>query len=694
MHDYGLRVLRFLHISAYAGADITHPEERFLRRMDAFVQMCQRHGIAAFPCMHDWMGGIAIPTDVLERQSRFAAILAERYRDVPGFIIDVENEADAALNDNAELRGMFNDYLKQVCGGDEAALRGVWGQAATFGAVPYTGPPAPTGWEDLRWLDTNLFRRQLVARWFEANCGAMRAEDKRHAITDEYYLLPGGDAGAANRWCDFINIHAYWLDQPAQLKYYDHSAEGMGFGVGEFSRRSHPSFSEQGGWGWAPETEVRRWYADLLHCDLGAGGSFACNWDWKDMESCIFPWGLTYPCDLTPKGQLHVMSALAQTLGRLPLTYAPPRTYVVIPDTQVLAGTAAEWAPALRCIELLLHCGVPFGVLHDTNLERLPAEARAVFYPCPYALTDAAYGRLLDFVRRGGTLYVSGDISYDDRRRRTKADRLAELCGVTDGGPLCPPGQAPDDAADVQPRAEGVPAMRAAACLKLQPAGAEVLAEAGGLPVLLRNGLGQGQVILCADPLELRGGPADTGLYRYVLGRAGVATLALEPAAADVTVMLPPQKTGRLAVLKDDRREGEARQVGIAGAHVGLSPGRWAMVCWDAGGRPIAAEGVGGFTAGGLTCRAGDDPVIAVALGGPLGGAREHFIASLPIIHDAYAPIKMAFEGKGLAGATFSAGEWRGGKWHGLRRLKPKAEGGGLVFEDWPSGVVVRVTRG
>lgn len=692
MRDFGLRVLRVLHISAYAG-ELTNPDEKFLRRWDAFVQMCQRHGIAVFPTMHDWLGGISIPTDVLEKQCRFAAILAERYRDVPGFIINIENEAPVEANDHPELRGLYNEFLRELYGGDEAALKKTWGEQAAFGALPFTYPPDPGGFHDLRWLDLNLFRRRLVERWFAANCGAMRAVNTRHAITDEYYLLPGGDAGPSNRHCNFVNIHCYWLDQPAQLKYYDHSAEGMGFAVGEFSRRSHPSFAEQGGWGWAPEKEVRRWYWHLVHACVGAGGSLACNWDWKDMESCIFPWGLLYPCDLVPKGQMHVFSALAHCLDKLRLAYAPPQVYLLLPDYHILGGKEHEWPPALRAIDALLRCGVPFGVLHDMNIGKLPAGARVVFYPAPFAASDETYRRLVEFVRAGGTLYISGDLSYDERRQRNHVERLAELCGVQDGGVVYEPDQAPVQVGPLEPAAEGLPTFDAAPCVKLAPAGAEVLARAAGQPVLFRHALGRGQVFYLADPIELRTTP-DRTLYRYVLTKAEAKMMIPDPDAPDVTVMLPSQKEGGLAVLYDGRAEGPVRGVSFWGARLGLAPRGWGLLAWDASGRSYAIEGTGVLSCEGFRCATAEDPVFAVSLDGrPLADAREILMVSIPIAHDAHAPVEITVRLAGAERLLASAGEYVGGQWRELKRLSPRTENGAAVFDAWPSGVLVRLSR-
>ncbi len=689
MHDWGLRVLRVLHISHFAG-DLADPDEKFLRRMDALVYMTQRHGLVLFPCMHDWLGGISIPDDVLRLEARFAQILAERYRHVPGIIIDIENEAGVAANDHPELRAMFNDFLRELYRGDEAALKRTWGQDARFGQVPFKRPPVGRKWGDLRWLDLNLFRRRLVERWLRANVEAMRAVDRRHAITDEYYLLPAGDAGAANRFCDFVNIHCYTIDRPEQLKYYDHSAEDMGFAVGEFSRRSHPSFVH--GWGWASEPEVRRWYMHLVCACLGAGGSLACNWDWKDMESCIFPWGLVYPCDLVPKGQFYVFRALSETLRHLKLTYAPPRVYVLIPDIHALAGPDdhAGWPPARRCIKALLQLGVPFGVLHDTNIAKLPAEARVVFYPSPFALGDETFRALADFVRRGGTLYISGDLSYDERLRRTRAGRLAELCGVEDRGPIYPPDALPEQQPTVDVQTGGLDRLTAAPCVKVRPGAATVLATAGPVPALLENRVGGGRVIFCTAPLELFDGGPPPQLYSFVLRRGGVRPIEVGGNDGRLVVMLRPQRQGQIAAIYRDDADTPA-EVSLLGARVRIVPRNWAIVATDAAGEPYVLAGQGLVAGGGLEVHLAQDEPVLVAADGAFTNAGEITMCIVPIHVDPYDSVSVTLKWRRAAnGVRVEAGEIAGGRWRALVYCKAQQASGAWKFSA-PAGLILRI---
>jgi len=694
MRDWGLRVLRVLHISHFAG-DLEKPEEKFLRRMDALVYLCQRQGIILFPCMHDWLGGIAIDAEVLRKESRFAQILAERYRDVPGIIIDVENEAAVGTSDIPELRTGFNDFLRESYGGDEAALKADWGDEAAFGQVPFARPSTTEGWTDVRGYLVNEYRRRLVDRWLASNVEAMREVDKRHAITDEYYLLPGGDAGKANRYCDFVNIHCYGIDAPAELKFYDHSAEGMGFSVGEFSRRSHPSFKN--GWGWAPDPEVRRWYLHLVHACLGAGGFMVCNWDWKDMESGIFPWGLVYPCDLTPKSQFYIFRAASEFLSQVRLDYADPEVYVLIPDRHLVgAGGEHGWAPVRRCLELLERAGVPFGVLHDTNVEKLPTAAKVVFYPCPFVLDDETYARIERFVREGGTLYVSGDLSYDERRQRSKTSRLADLCGVEDGGVVYLPDKQPEDRPAARPASaaaqeQGLGEFPAAACVRVKPGAAEVLAMAGDQPALLRHALGQGQVFFCTDPLEYHAGLAQRDLYRYVLGRAGVEWL--DVGDENLVVMLPPQREGRLAVAYNDAGEGDASPR-LPGVTLRVTPRNWGLVAWNGKGEAYAIEGLGQVSAGEFRCVADAEncPVMVAAQDGSLETARGYTVVVVPIDLEPYQPTVIKVRLPALPNPRGTYGEYVEGQWRALGELKIReTEPSGWREIEVPAGLICRI---
>lgn len=692
MRDWGLRVLRVLHISHFAG-DLANPDDKFLRRLDALVYMCQRYGIILFPCMHDWLGGISIPDAVLAQEARFAQILARRYKDVPGMIIDIENEARAAANDHPELRAMFNDFLRQVYAGDEAALRKTWGDKARFGQVPFRWPPKPESWTDLRYLDINLFCRRLVTRWLKANVEAMRAGGTRHAITDEYYLLPAGDAGRANKFCDFVNIHCYGIDHPASLKYYDHSAEGRGFAVGEFSRRSHPSFRH--GWGWAPEPEVRRWYYHLLHAALGAGGSMACNWDWKDLEACIFPWGLVHTSDLVPKSQLHVMRAVSSLFSRLELSYEPPEVYVVVADLHALGSPddRAGWPPARRCIDALLRCGVRFGVIHDANIDQLPDAARVIFYPVPFTLSDQTFSYLEQFLRRGRrVLYISGDIAYDERRQRTRASRIAHLTAgtITDAGPRYAPGEGPDNPPTLHWRIRNTAELRGWPAMTPRTRGAKVIATAAGEPAIVTADVAQSRVFFCAVPLELYDQPGLASLYRRVLEDAGVAMVA-PVQDGNTIVMVPPLRSGQLVLAYRSKGHGPT-ELGLPGACLHLEPGFWALLARDAKGRAYAADAYGQLELDSVTCTVAPPmPVLLWTSDGGLADSTECTLATLPVEQEMYSDVEVTLKVPGCRRANVSFGEISGGRWRRLGRVPTRSGAGKGAFSfTVPGGTLVR----
>ena len=60
----------------------------------------------------------------------------------------------------------------------------------------------------------------------------------------------------------------------------------------------------------------------------------------------------------------------------------------------------------------------------------LPSEAKAVVWPMPYCPNDESVAYVEAFVRNGGSLYISGDIRYDEDRRPTRTERMIRLCGV------------------------------------------------------------------------------------------------------------------------------------------------------------------------------------------------------------------------------------------------------------------------
>ncbi len=281
--------------------------------------------------------------------------------------------------------------------------------------------------------------------------------------------------------------------------------EGKSFSVGEFGAKAHPTWPLGGSF-----TTIEGgidWFLRVGHYALGMGASHIANWDWKDMSDCIFPWGINHPCDGVPKDILLAYRSQSMFFRDIQPKYEEPELYFLVPDSHRLGGQAKRLTEAImNGIDLLLGCHVDFNVINEYSLHKLPESAKAIIYPVPFCPSDATYHLVRDFVREGGILYLSGDISYDEYRNRTRLDRLEELCGVR-------------YLEEKYPNISG--SHEPGPCIRVEPTTAEIVSRSDdGTPVIVTNSFGKGRVYYCADPIEFH---ADSpGVYRQFLDFADV----------------------------------------------------------------------------------------------------------------------------------------------------------------------------
>jgi hypothetical protein len=205
-------------------------------------------------------------------------------------------------------------------------------------------------------------------------------------------------------------------------------------------------------------------------------------------------------------------------------------------------------------------------------------------------------------VQRGGVLYLSGDVSYDSLRQRTRTARLQELCGVEFAGENYPNinyrKRSPRKVGAAN--GSGWPEWTGAPGIRIQPAGAQVLAvDEAGAPVVTEYQLGKGRVIFSSDPVELHA-PALTSpdghqVYAALLRQMGVQAETVEPSGSRLHLFRTATETGdsvRVLVNYDPGREvRDVRLPSPAGEITLTLPARRPGVAvTDASGRLIAAE--------------------------------------------------------------------------------------------------------
>ncbi len=524
-------------------------QEQLFRKVDGVVQLAQKYDQVYFPGL--LIGYNAATSDAeLAVQRSYCRDFAQRYGGVAGLIYYLNGDYRCELSD--AVTPQWNEFLRARYGSD-AKLREAWGRSAPgqpLGQIPAEDyHDWEQTWDDVSAYDRNGFRAWLLRRWNRTLISGIREFDTSHPTSGEFYQVPhsGVDLPAGIDGLDLANFGFFekpgadLAKFPALCLYHDQRARGKSNGPGEYGVKTHPAWGDGKDYGYHT-ARTREQAIDLFlaipHYALGLGASRIHNWCWKDDAHRVFPWGMVYPDDSVPKDTAYVHRNLSLLFRHFAPIYEAPEVYVLTPDSHRLGG--AKWKVIdgiLTSIELALATHVQnLGTLNEQWLE-IPKTAKAIFYPLPFCPPDEAYAKVLNWVKSGGVLYLSGDISYDEFRRRSRKARLEELCGVRFVAErYANIAVNPTDAAD-QP------------CLRVEATSAQVLQHASdGLPLLVEHRVGRGRVVFITDPVELHSPPArrakDLALYHRVLETAGVAPLAVAPDDPRLHVMGVPLRGG------------------------------------------------------------------------------------------------------------------------------------------------------
>ncbi|HIE52429.1 MAG TPA: hypothetical protein EYP85_11775 [Armatimonadetes bacterium] len=552
--DFGLHVYENLQ---YRPSDYRFTEAQW-RQLDGLIQLAQKY-------QQVYMAGLLIGHNVvvsaaeLAQQREFCRAFAERYREVPGLIYYLNGDFRLQM-DNAppDIQRLYHEFLRERYGTEES-LREAWSQNPPEEKWEQLPPrlPRTMGWTDGRAFDYRQFLLFLTRRWVQALCGSIRATGASQPLTAEYYSRPFGglDVRRTIDGLDIGNIGYFDLPHrdlemfPAVFKFIDQRISGKSLNVGEFGVKTHEAWKpEYGGHGYhlyRTEAEQQELFLGLAHYALGLGGSKIQNWCWKDARETIFPWGLNYP-DLVPKDVLYTYRNLSLLFQPWEVVYEPPPVWFLIPTNHRLGAGGDRVRDALYlALRRLLAAHVNFGVLSEPELSLLPEAAQVLLYPLPYCPDEATYEAVKQFVRRGGRLYVSGDLSYDVQRRPTRQERLRELCGV-----------------EIVGVEEGeVPRVRVRATTARSLAGEG--REAGEVQVFVHR-YGAGRVFYTPEPWELylAERPEEENLYRDFLGWAGVCPIGVSPDEPWLHVFtLPTRKGETLTVLFNADERGPQQEV-------------------------------------------------------------------------------------------------------------------------------------
>jgi len=611
MEASGLRMLRVLHFSPFAaenplrfrelGMDVLKGRpEAFLRKTDALVQLAQKHGVAIFLTLHDWMP-IELSDEELDLQRDWARFWAERYRHVPGIIYDVQNEPSIR-------------QLVDVKPGD---------------------------WHDAKVLDANLARVDILNRWIKANVEGVKQGDPDALVTVGYLqMIEPADKLLGARHVDFNNMH-YHSAVPAfaaMMKLTDRRFDGKSFSLGEFGARESHDARTHGHEGTMPDESISR-FLTMTHESFGMGASFALNWDWKDLDGCVFPWGLVHACDLVDKRLLPAYRNMSLFMERLRPRYRDPGVYLLVPDSHRLgAGGGRAHAAIGATISGLFSSHTDFNVINEFDLDRLPKQCRTIVWPVPYCPSDEAFARVVEFVEGGGRLYVSGDVGYAPNRERTRTDRFAKL-GLADPGEHPPLGEIPE----------------------------------GRSSEIQRGNVGSGRVFYVPRPIELQRGPIVETLREF-LDFAEEKRIQVEPDDPEVYVFHVPLEDGAATVLSN--RADARRTIRLADAELTIDANYTGLIAVDGRGQVTSVECSGKSTFAGRPVTSGDAHVMLTSL----DGLDIHHSKRLMLLPITPGTLTVHTEAEWTE-PTLHVGQYAGSKWETLKTIPLEVHSGTITIK-------------
>ena len=566
------------------------PTEAWWRWIDAMLLNVQGVGGAFFPGMLIF-SNTAVNDKDLADQEAYVRSFALRYKDAPGIMYYLNGDLELHDPNLPDLQRLYNQYLADKYGSNEA-LRHAW---------KISPPEAPIGkltirrgsadWRDVRTLDDFRFRTQVVRRWLNAMHDSIRQVDQQHPVTAEFYQTPvsGIDLLTALGKLELANF-GYFNEKeedfyrfPQTCKFLDQSMRGKGINVGEFGVKTHPAWLATGYYIEArTEAYEQAYFLAIAHYGFALGASKIQNWCWKYPADLPFEWGINYPNELAPRDVRYFYRNSGLMFRQLRPRYESSETVVLLAGDNRMGGQGGRIVEGqLNGIRLLLDQRLRFSTLADEYVDSLPENVKTIFYPLPYCPSEKIVQRLIEFVEKGGQLYISGDLCYDSLRQRTQVDRLKDLCGLQFVSQRFPNIEYQHGALPAEPDGSGWPAYVAAPGIVTRLAGAKSLLRAkDGTPIVTEFERGRGRVIFSADPIELHGDPRYQpyahSFYRQLLGTLGLAGAQLEPSGAPVHCFeVPSQDARQIVVLVNHDQANPARNLTlqVADRRVRLSLG-------------------------------------------------------------------------------------------------------------------------
>ena len=272
-------------------------------------------------------------------------------------------------------------------------------------------------------LDYRLFAQDMFIRWTQQMTTAVRSNSNPHQLItvgqDEAGLGDSPNIQFFAPHVDFTSLHNWWANDDLVWD----SVLAKTPSKASLMEETGVMFYERadGDQPWRSEQEVSNLLERKLALSFAADGAGFIEWIWNTnpyMNSTNEVGIGFYRVDGTAKPELEPFLATAKFMNRhgqlLRDRQAEP-VVMVIPHTHMFLPRSFAHEATRRCVRAMYyHCGVPMQAVSEYTFAKFAGEAKLIIVPSPVTLTQECREALLERVKRGATVAISGAFEEEE----------------------------------------------------------------------------------------------------------------------------------------------------------------------------------------------------------------------------------------------------------------------------------------
>jgi hypothetical protein len=279
--------------------------------------------------------------------------------------------------------------------------------------------------QPIKTLDYRLFAQDMFIRWTQQMITAVRSNRNGHQLItvgqDEAGLGDSPNIQFFAPHVDFTSLHNWWANDDlvwdsvlAKTPSKASLMEETGVMFYERADGDNP---------WRSEQEVSNLLERKLALSFAADGAGFIEWIWNTnpyMNSTNEVGIGFHRVDGTAKPELEPFLAIAKFMdrhGQLLRDRQAEPVVMVIPHTHMFLPRSFAHEATRRCVRAMYyHCGVPMQAVSEYTFAKFAGKAKLIIVPSPRTLTAECWGALLDRVKRGATVAITGVIDQLDEK--------------------------------------------------------------------------------------------------------------------------------------------------------------------------------------------------------------------------------------------------------------------------------------